>query len=46
MEADELWRLVQKKANAQWLWLAMDKQTRHIIACYVGDRSRDSAKQL
>jgi insertion element IS1 protein InsB len=45
-EADELWSFVQKKANAQWLWLAMDRQTRQIIAFYVGDRGRDSAKQL
>jgi insertion element IS1 protein InsB len=46
VEADELWSFVQKKANPHWLWLAMDKQTRQIIAFHVGDRSRDSAKQL
>jgi insertion element IS1 protein InsB len=37
---------VQKKSNPPWLWLAMDKQTRQILAFHVGDRSRDSAKQL
>jgi len=37
---------VQKKANAQWLWLAMEKQTRQILAFHLGDRSRDRAKQL
>jgi IS1 family transposase len=46
VEADELWSFVQKKANSYWLWLAMDKQTRQIIAFHIGDRSRDSAKQL
>jgi insertion element IS1 protein InsB len=46
IEADELWSFVQKKANPHWLWLAMDKQTRQIIAFHVGDRSRDSAKQM
>ena len=46
VEADERWRFVQKKADPHWLWLAMDKQTRQIIAFYVGDRSRDSAKRL
>ncbi len=46
VEADELWSFVQKKANPQWLWLAMDRQTRQIIAFHVGDRSRDSARQL
>jgi insertion element IS1 protein InsB len=46
VEADELWSFVRKKANPHWLWLAMDKQTRQIIAFHIGDRSRDSAKQL
>jgi insertion element IS1 protein InsB len=46
VEADELWSFVQKKAHTQWLWIALDKQTRQILAFYVGDRSRDSAKQL
>jgi insertion element IS1 protein InsB len=37
---------VKRKANKQWLWLAMDRVTRQIIAFHVGDRSRDSAQQL
>ena len=37
---------VQKKANEQWLWLAMDRPTRQIIAFHVGDRSRESAYEL
>src|SRR5919198_968349 len=45
-EADELWSFVKKKANKQWIWLAMDATTRQIIAFHVGDRSRDSAKAL
>jgi insertion element IS1 protein InsB len=45
-EADEMWSFVKKKANKQWIWIAMDAKTRQIIAFYVGDRSRDSAKQL
>ena len=43
-EADEMWSFVQKKANKQWIWLAMDATTRQIIAFHVGDRSRESAK--
>jgi IS1 family transposase len=46
VEADELWSFVQKKANPHWVWIAMDKQTRQIIAFHVGDRSQNSAKQL
>jgi insertion element IS1 protein InsB len=45
-EADEMWSFVKKKAHKQWIWIAMDAKTRQIIAFHVGDRSRDSAKQL
>ena len=45
-EADDMWSFVQKKANKQWIWIAMDAKTRQIMAFHVGDRSRDSAKQL
>src|SRR5215217_6446027 len=45
-EADEMWSFVQQKANKPWIWIAMDAKTRQIMAFYVGDRSRDSAKQL
>ena len=45
-EADEMCSFVQQKANKQWLWLAMDRTTRQIIAFHVGDRSRESARQL
>jgi insertion element IS1 protein InsB len=46
VEADEMWSFVAKKANKQWVWIAMDKQTRQIIAFHVGDHSHESAKQL
>ena len=46
VEADEMASFVQKKANKQWIWLAMDVKTRQIIAFHVGDRSRKSAKKL
>ena len=45
-EADELGSFVGKKANRQWVWIAMDAMTRQIIAFHVGDRSRQSAKAL
>jgi insertion element IS1 protein InsB len=45
-EADELWSFVDNKNNKQWVWLAMDTNTRQIIAFHVGDRSRESAKKL
>jgi insertion element IS1 protein InsB len=45
-EADEMWSFVQKKANKQWIWIAMDATTRQIIAFHVGDRSHTSGKAL
>jgi len=45
-ELDELWSFVGKKANRQWVWIAMDATTRQVIAFYVGDRSQSSAEQL
>jgi len=46
VEADEMWSFVEKKTNKQWIWLALERETRQIIAFYVGDRSRHSAKKL
>jgi len=46
VEADEMWSFVAQKAHKQWVWIAMDKQPRQIIAFHVGDRSHESAKQL
>jgi insertion element IS1 protein InsB len=44
--ADARWRFVHKKANKPGIWLAMDATTRQIIALHLGERSRDSAKEL
>jgi IS1 family transposase len=46
VEADALASFVQKKANKQWVWIAMDAKTRQIIAFHVGDRSHTSAAHL
>jgi insertion element IS1 protein InsB len=45
VEAGALWGCVTKKANTPWVWIAMDKQTRQILAFHVGDRSHERAKQ-
>src|SRR4029453_5342368 len=46
VEADEMSSFVQKKANKQWIWLAMDAKTRQVIAFHVGDRSRKRSNRL
>jgi insertion element IS1 protein InsB len=45
-EADELCSFVGKKANKQWLWLALDTRSRQVLAFHVGDRSQKSARRL
>lgn len=46
LELDELWSFVGCKLNARWLWLALGRQTRQIVAYFVGDRSAQSARAL
>ena len=45
-ELDELWSFVGKKANRQWVWIAMNAVTRQVIAFNVGDHSGQSAHAL
>jgi insertion element IS1 protein InsB len=46
VQMDELWSFVDKKGHKQWVWLALDADTREVIGCSIGDRSRESAKAL
>jgi insertion element IS1 protein InsB len=46
VEADEMASFVRKKANKQWIWIAMDATSRQVMAFHVGDRSRKSAMRL
>ena len=46
LQCDEMWSFVGNKRNKQWIWFALDQQTREIVGVYVGDRSRQSAKAL
>lgn len=46
VQMDELWSFVDRQGNKQWVWLAIDAITREIIGCYIGDRSRKSAREL
>jgi insertion element IS1 protein InsB len=46
VQMDELWSFVDDKGNKQWVWLALDVETREIVGCHIGDRSKDSALAL
>lgn len=45
-ETDELWSFVGRKTNKQWVWLALDRTTRQVVALFVGDRSAKGALGL
>jgi len=46
VEADEMWSFVGKKKNKQWIWIALDAETKQVIAFFVGDRSENGAQAL
>ena len=39
VQMDELWSFVDNKGNQQWVWLALDAQTREIVGVHIGARS-------
>jgi insertion element IS1 protein InsB len=46
LELDEAWSFVLKKANKRWIWVALCRRTRQIVAYFIGDRSAASCLQL
>ena len=41
-----MWSFVGKKGNKQWIWLALDIETREIVGVHIGDRSEQGARKL
>ncbi len=46
LEADEMWSFVHEKWNKRWLWTAMCRRTRQIVAFVIGDRSETTCRKL
>ncbi len=46
LELDELYSFVGKKAEKRWLWVALCRRTRHVVAYVIGDRREASCRQL
>ena len=46
IECDELWSFVDNKKNKQWVWLALDADTREIVGVHMGARDETAARQL
>jgi len=46
LELDELWSFVLKKSQKRWIWLALCRRTRQIVAYVIGDRSEATCRKL
>jgi len=46
IQCDEMWSFVQNKDNKQWIWLAIDANTREIVGVNVGNRDGEGAQGL
>jgi len=46
LELDELWSFVLKEANRFWIWIALCRKTRQVVAYAVGDRSKETCLRL
>ena len=43
---DELWSFVARRKNKKWVWLAMCRRTRQIVAYAIGSRSAKTCRRL
>ena len=46
LELDELWSFVLKKAQKRWIWIALCRRTRQVVAYYIGSRDEESCWRL
>lgn len=46
LELDEVWSFVGSKARQRWVWVALCRRTRQVVAYWMGDRSEASAVRL
>ena len=46
LELDELWSFVLRRSNKRWVWIALCRATRQVVACVVGDRSEQTCRAL
>ena len=46
LELDEVWSFVKRRKNKKWLWVALCRRTKQVVAYVLGDRSESSCKEL
>src|SRR6266404_5914312 len=46
LECDELWSFVGHKGNKQWVWIALERASRQVVALHIGGRDEVGARAL
>lgn len=46
LELDELWSFVGKKADKRWVWIALVRHTRQVVAYVIGGRGEQTCPTL
>lgn len=46
LELDERTAYVRKRSNKRWLWVALCRRTRQVVAFVIGDRSAETCARL
>jgi IS1 family transposase len=46
LELDELWSFIHKKTHKKWIWIALSRRTRQVVAYAIGDRSLQTFQKL
>ncbi len=46
LELDELWSFVARRRNKRWVWLALCRRTRQIVAYAIGSRGEKTCRLL
>ena len=46
LELDQLWSFVRRRSNKQWVWLALCRRTRQVVAYAVGCRGERTCRRL
>ncbi|WP_259116858.1 IS1 family transposase [Salinibacter ruber] len=46
LELDECWTYVRRRSNKRWLWVALCRRTRQVVAFVIGDRSAKTCARL
>jgi IS1 family transposase len=46
LELDEAWSFVERRSNKRWLWLALCRRTRQVVAFVTGDRCAKTCARL